>query len=182
MEYLVAPAFNACVLRRRPRYRAFTLIELLVVTLIMGLLVGLVSVAIRPGERAVLATEAQRLAQLLDLAAAEARASGMPLRWSAGVKGYQFRAFREGAGWLPRVGDDALRERVWSAAITVTRVTVEGAARRGPPLLDFYPDAPPLLFSIDLALGAERVRVAMSPLGAVRVLPVEGLADAAPAF
>ena len=57
-----------------------------------------------------------------------------------------------------------------------------GAARRDPPLIDFYPDAPPLLFSLDLALGAERVRVAMSPLGAVRVLPVEGLADAAPAF
>ena len=55
------------------RTRGFTLIELLVVLMIMGLIVGLVSAIVRPDDRGQLRVEAERLAQLLDLAAATTR-------------------------------------------------------------------------------------------------------------
>ena len=47
----------------------------MVVVVIMGMIVGLVSVLVEPDDRSLLNVEAQRLAQLLDLAAAEARVS-----------------------------------------------------------------------------------------------------------
>ncbi|MGH8694384.1 MAG: prepilin-type N-terminal cleavage/methylation domain-containing protein, partial [Burkholderiales bacterium] len=58
---------------RLARIRGFTLIELLVVLLIMGLFAGLVSTLTRPDDRALLRVEAERLAQLLDLAAMQSR-------------------------------------------------------------------------------------------------------------
>ena len=179
MEYLGAPATVVCAPRRR-RTRAFTLIELLVVVLIMGVLAGLVTMTVRPGDRAVLATEAQRLARLLELAAAQAQAAGMPLRWSAGVTGYQFAAYRAEAGWAPPDGGEVWRARSWPPGIAVTRVAIEDAPRRAPLALYFYPGAPPVLFSIELTLGAERMRVAMSPLGTVRALAVGEAVDDAP--
>ena len=53
--------------------RGYTLLEVLIVMLIMGLLLGLVSAIARPDERSLLHLEAERLAQLLNLAAAAAR-------------------------------------------------------------------------------------------------------------
>ena len=60
------------------KIRGFTLIEVLVVLLIMGLFVGMVSAIVRPDDSALLRVEAERLAQLLDLAAAESRLTGNP--------------------------------------------------------------------------------------------------------
>ena len=61
----------------------FTLLELLVVLLIMGLFAGLVGALAQPDERALLRFEADRLAQLLDLAAEESRLTGKPIAWTA---------------------------------------------------------------------------------------------------
>ena len=57
--------------------RGFTLIELLVVLLIMGIFVGLVSTITQPDDRALVRVEAERLAQLLDLAATKSRLTGL---------------------------------------------------------------------------------------------------------
>ena len=104
----------------------------------------------------------------------------MPLRWSAGVTGYQFAAYRAEAGWAPPDGGEVWRARSWPPGIAVTRVAIEDAPRRAPLALYFYPGAPPVLFSIELTLGAERMRVAMSPLGTVRALAVGEAVDDAP--
>jgi len=67
---------------RRPRAAAgFTLIELLVVLLMIAMVSGLVGLALRDGGEARLEREGVRLAALLEAGRAEARASGVAVRF-----------------------------------------------------------------------------------------------------
>ncbi len=60
----------------------FTLIELLIVIAIIALSVGVVALSLRDGQAAQLDEEAARLAALFEMARAESRASGAPVRWA----------------------------------------------------------------------------------------------------
>ncbi|MED5622178.1 pilus assembly FimT family protein [Ideonella sp. BN130291] len=77
--------------------RGFTLIELMVVVAIIAIASGVAALALRDPASTRLEREAVRLAALLDSARAEARASGLPVRWmpvspdNAGPAGDQFR-------------------------------------------------------------------------------------------
>jgi general secretion pathway protein H len=62
--------------------RGFTLVELLVVVAIIGIAAAAVTLAIRDPSATRLEHEAARLATLLDIARAEARASGLPVAWA----------------------------------------------------------------------------------------------------
>jgi len=148
----------------------FTLIEMLVVVLIMGLLVALVSVVARPDERGQLKVEAERLAQLLELAVAESRSTGKPLGWTASGPTYQFWRFAEDTGWVEVRDSDLLRERVLPPGMIVAGLSVENMRPRGALRLEFTPDAPPLFFSIELSMGEERYAVASSMGGRVRAV------------
>jgi general secretion pathway protein H len=167
---------------RRQADGGFTLLEMLVVVLIMGLLIGLVRVVVQPDARGQLRVEAERLAQLLDLAAAEARLSGQTLGWTASGPAYQFWRFREETGWLEIIDNDLLRARVLPPGMTIAALRVENMQRRGGMRLEFTPDAPPTLFVIELALGAEQYVVAAAPGGTVRAEAGGGSANAAPAL
>jgi general secretion pathway protein H len=61
--------------------RGFTLIELLIVLAIIALSVGVVSLALRDGSESRLEEEGARLSALLEMARAEARVAGGPVRW-----------------------------------------------------------------------------------------------------
>ena len=58
------------------------MIELLIVLVIVGISVGVVALALRDSQAAKLDEEAVRLAALFEMARAEARASGAPVRWA----------------------------------------------------------------------------------------------------
>lgn len=79
-----------------------TLIELLVVLAVLGVAVAVagVSLALREPGTAELAEEAQRLAALLELARAQSRSTGLPLRWQVSDTGFRFEG--AGAGQLPQ--------------------------------------------------------------------------------
>ena len=81
--------------------RGFTLLEMLVVVLIMGILAGTIGARMQPGDRDLLRVEAERLAQLLELAAQEARISGAAIVWTSDGSHYRF--WRQG-------GDDEHRQ------------------------------------------------------------------------
>ena len=160
------------------RGRGFTLIELLVVLLIMGLLVGLVSTIARQDDRALLRVEAERLAQLLDLAAAESRFSGKALGWTADGPGYRFWRLSEDAGWSEIRDSDALRARTLPEGMAISGMRVENMRPQGVMRLEFIPYGPTLAFTIEMSLGAERYAVAASPVGEVRVAPGTGKSNA----
>lgn len=75
------------------RAGGFTLLELLVVMALLALVVGTVSLALRDPSAAQLEREAERLSALLEAARAEARASGLAVRWqpTPGAADHDFR-------------------------------------------------------------------------------------------
>jgi general secretion pathway protein H len=80
-----APGSNraAAALRgpRRAAERGFTLIELLIVIAIVAVSAGLITLALRDSNEARLEVEGARLSALLEMARAEARVAGIPVRW-----------------------------------------------------------------------------------------------------
>ena len=154
--------------------RGFTLIEILVVLAIMGLLVGLVGAIARPDDRGLLRVEAGRLAQLLDLAAAESRFTGKAVAWTADGPGYRFWRMAGDAEWLEARDSDLLRARTLPRGMTIRSLQVENGPAHGAMRLEFAPYHTALAFNIEMSLGAARYAVAGSPVGEVRVVPGEG--------
>lgn len=153
--------------------RGFTLIEMLVVLLIMGLMVGLVSTTARPDERGQLRIEADRLAQLLELAGTESRLTGKSIAWTADGPGYRFWRFSEEAGWSEISDSDLLRARALPAGMMISGLRVETMKPRGAQgvfRLEFAPNGETLAFAIDLSLGALHYRVTGSPIGEILAL------------
>ncbi len=148
----------------------FTLIELLMVLMIMGLTVGLVTALARPDDRGLLQIEAERLAQLLTLAATESRLTGKSIGWTADGPGYRFWRLRADTGWTEIRDSELLRARTLPAGMMISGLRVENMRAHGPMRLQFSGYSPMLSFLVDLSLGAEHVAVAASPLGEVRVV------------
>ncbi len=82
--------------------RGFTLLELLVVLAIVAVSAGLATLALRDSTTTRLERDAVRLAALLEMARAESRASGTPVRWLPGAAPDATRA-------APGSGSDAER-------------------------------------------------------------------------
>lgn len=88
----------------------FTLLELLVVIVIVGITLGMVSFSVLPSERQELQNDAQRIAQLLQLARDEAIVRNRPIAFEAGPDRYRFLLYDDHV-WQPIHDDDLLRER-----------------------------------------------------------------------
>jgi general secretion pathway protein H len=149
----------------------FTLIELLVVLLVMGLFAGLVAAIAQPDDRVRLRVEAERLAQLLDLAAVEARLTGIPIAWTADVSQYRFWRLREDAGWSEAgngSSGDVLRARSLPPGMTISDLRIEAMRPPAGLRLEFGPHGS-LAYDFQISLGAARYGVAASPLGEVRI-------------
>jgi len=158
----------------------FTLIEVLVVLLIMGLMLGMASAIVLPDDRQRVCVEADRLAQLLDLAATEARLTGWPVAWTPDAQGYRFWRMTADARWVELRDSDALRPRRLPPGARVAAMQVENVPVTGDMRLEFTPQGRVFAFRIELTLGAARCAVAASPLGEVRVSSDEEAADGAP--
>lgn len=156
---------------RAEKERGFTLIEMLVVMLIMGLLVGLVSTIAQPDDRALLRVEAERLAQLMDVAATQSRFTGRPIAWTADGQGYRFWQFSEDLGWSEIINDDFLRARTLPQGMTISNMLVENVRSPEYMRVEFKPYGSVISFSVEMSLGDARYTLVNSPVGDVRVLP-----------
>jgi general secretion pathway protein H len=158
-------------LNRSASIRGFTLIELLVVLLIMGLFAGLVSTITRPNDRVLLRVEAERLAQLLDLAATKSRLTGRSIAWTADGPGYRFWQFSEDTYWSEILDDDSLRARTLPQGMVIAGMRVENMRTPEHVRLEFNPYGATSSFRVEMVLGDAHCTVEGSPIGEVRVLP-----------
>ena len=92
--------------------RGYTLVELLVVMVVLGILLGLVSLSAVPDPAAKLRRDAERLETLFALAAEEAQLSSAPIAWRGDDRGYAFFR-RERDRWVAIDGDAQFRARSW---------------------------------------------------------------------
>jgi len=149
----------------RPAVRAaagFTLVELLVVLLLIALVSGMTSLALRDGNEASLEREAQRLAALLEAGRAEARSSGVAVRFElAGSEQANLgrRDTAEAADFrFVGVAPGALPANHWLDAEVRARIDGARALRLGPEPL----------------IGAQRITLSLG--GRQLVLATDGLA------
>ncbi len=108
----------------------FTLLELLVVLVIIGMTLGMVSLAIMPDSRKTLETDAQRIALLLQLARDEAIVRNRPVAFEAGAERYRF-LVREDAGWTVLQDDELLHERAFRLAPVQLQIVPKIAPENG---------------------------------------------------
>lgn len=167
-------------MRRIPLSRGFTLVEMLVVLMIMGLLLGLISISTAPDDKARLGVEVERLAQLMDLAVNESRLSGRPIAWTSDGPSYRFWRFNEATGWLP-IKEEVLRMRNLPHGMRLSRLQVDSQRATGNRNLrvEFSSRGDMPLFHVEMSYGYARAVVASSPLGDIRVLPKTDAGDTA---
>ncbi|HTM29372.1 MAG TPA: GspH/FimT family pseudopilin, partial [Rhodanobacter sp.] len=128
----------------------FTLLEMLVVVLIIGILIGTVSARLQPDSQDVLRVEAERLAQLMELAAQDARITGRAIVWTSDGQRYQF--WRQGAddAWSEIRDDDLLRARALPQGMVMAQVRDETGRAQPDMRIAFPADGSMAAFSMDL--------------------------------
>jgi len=160
---------------RRSREGGYTLLELLIVLLVMGLFAGLVGAIAHPDDRVLLRVQAERLAQLLDLAAVESRLTGKPIAWTVVMTAdgaqYRFWRWHDDAGWSEAGNgstSDSLRARSLPPGMAISDLRIEAMRPPGGMRLEFGPYGS-LAYDFQMSLGAARFAVAASPVGDVRI-------------
>ena len=151
------------------RPHGFTLIELLVVLVIVGVMVGLIGVRMMPDDDGAVRNEAQRLSLLLEQARDQAVASGEPIAFSVEAGRYRFWALDGENEWVPRSGDDLLRDRPLQDGVQLAALQLNQANTAAYTRLVFLPSGSNAPFTADLVLNAAHARISGDSLGRVRV-------------
>ena len=127
----------------RPCHRAggFTLLELLVVLVVMGIMLGMVSINAIPNKKQALLGDAQRIALLLQLAREEAIVRNRPVAFE--LDSEQFRFFVRGdTSWQLLNDNDLFRERSF---------------QRSPLIITMVPNSGQTTLPIKIVFGREPV-------------------------
>lgn len=144
--------------------RGFTLLELLVVLVVVGVMLGVVSLNAAQSDHQKLQTDAQRLALLFQLARDEAIVRNRPTAFEADEHSYHF-LVRNGNRWEVMNDLDLLRERQFTFQPT-SLVLSNGSRSDGSSLrIQFAREPVDRPFVLELLAGTDRVRIRSDGIG-----------------
>jgi general secretion pathway protein H len=104
----------------------FTLIEIMVVMLVIGIVLGIVSVNLEPDRETPVRNEARRMVLLLQTAQQESILQGKVLAVAIEHQGYYFLMLNDNNEFKPMDGDEVLHARPLPSGIVISRVDIEG--------------------------------------------------------
>ncbi len=149
--------------------RGFTLIELLVVIVIMGIVLGMVSINLMPDDRSLLRDEAKKLALIIENASLDARSSGQTMAWSVYNNGYAFWHKNEYDNWEVITDDRMLRARSFPEGMAITAIHVEQQSIEREDKLALTASVLPLPYQIQLSYRQQNIYVISHSTGSVTV-------------
>jgi general secretion pathway protein H len=152
------------------RNRGFTLIEMLVVVAIIGVLSLMLIGVAKPGEATLVDREARRLAALLELGLAEARASGQGIAWSPERNGYAFWHKTDDGEWALFPDSSIYRRRSFDGETELRDVLLDGRGLRTGERLELRPYALPGTLELTIAAGDARIVLRGGALGRILLL------------
>jgi general secretion pathway protein H len=132
------------------KMQGFTLLELMVVVAIIGISMGLISLAIRDSPSQDLQMEARKLAARIELARVRSRSSGAIVLWQPTEKGYRF---------------SGLESQELDSQWSNPKIKIDSAAI----VLGPEPVLPPQ--SITLTYDRQSIRIGSDGVGAFAILP-----------
>ena len=147
--------------------RGFTLVEVMVVMVLIGIMLGLVSLNAIPSPRQDLQKEAQRIALLLQLARDEAIVRNRLIAFEANNDGYRFMVRNE-TGWEVVTKDDLLRERPFKNAPITLRlepIVQDSGNNNGKLRITFGREPVDRPFVLTLGSGEDRIAIRADGVG-----------------
>lgn len=163
---------------QRPRQSGFTLIEILVVVAVIATASAILVLAASPSDATRARGEARRLATLLELALAEARAGGRSIAWAPLPEGYAFFRRAEDGDWEEFAGDSAYRRRALPEGVTLRDVSLESRPLREGERVVMTPYGLAGTIVATVAAANAGFTLRGGPLGRVTVAPAEAREDA----
>lgn len=152
------------------RHRGFTLIEMLVVLAIIAILSLMLIGVAKPGEATLVDREGRRLAALLELGLAEARASGRSIAWSPEGSGYAFWHKSDDGEWALYPDSSIYRRRSFEGNTELRDVQLDGRGLRTGERLELQPYALPGTLELTIAAGDARIVLRGGALGRILLL------------
>lgn len=146
----------------------FTLLELLVVLVVVGITLGAVVLNVNPGQRQLLNNEAQRIAQLMQLARDEAIVRNQAIAFESDNVRYRF-LIRQDNEWRPLLGDELLRERAYRIAPINLRLDPVTTSNQGPLRVIFGREPVDKAFTLTLSTDTHRVLLRADGVGNFQV-------------
>jgi type II secretion system protein H len=162
----------------RQRECGFTLIEILVAMVIVTVLSAMLVFVATPSAATKAREEARRLAALLELAIAEARAGGQSIAWSPAADGYRFLRRGDDGEWTAITGDSPYRQRALPDGVQLRDVTFAARPLREGERIVISPYGLAGAIAATISAGDAAFSLSGGPVGRVSLVPAQAREDA----
>jgi Tfp pilus assembly protein FimT len=137
------------------------LVVMAIIAVLSLMLIGFTT----PGEATLVDREGRRLAALLELGFAEARASGRSIAWSPERSGYAFWHKTDDGEWTPFPDSSIYRRRSFEGRTELRDVLLDGRVLRSGERLELLTYALPGTLELTIAAGDAQIFLRGSALG-----------------